>query len=145
MSKLIVSTSKSGEMPREIHSVKAEASDPEKSMLEIILDEAEPLPYALKAIEMYDGSTEQEYEIPDEDKQSVLDTLYPFDKCPKLNERRFDIHEQKVFTVREYRVIRCRNRNMIVSPYYNHSGGMVVDWMPTEEDNDFIQVVKSSK
>ncbi|MBO4620353.1 MAG: hypothetical protein J5654_09620 [Victivallales bacterium] len=145
MSKLVCNTSKAYNGTKELHSVRTEISDPEKSMLEIILKEAEPLPYELKELEMSDGTIEQEYDIPECDKASVLNDLYPFDPCPKLDEELFDLHEQKAFAVRDYRVIRCRKRNMVVSPYYPHSGGMVVDWMPTEDTASSSVVVKFSK
>ena len=43
-----------------------------------------------------------------------------------------DIHENKTFVVRDFRVLRWKERNLLVSPFYPQSGGMVVDWV--EED-----------
>lgn len=91
--------------------------------------------FPLRDLKMSNGSVEQEYDIPEDRKAAVFSTLYIFDRQPKLDDLRFDIHEGKPFRVRDCRVIRCRNRNMLVSPYYPRSGGMVVDWMPLENAN----------
>jgi len=120
-----------------------EMSMPEKEMLCVIQNEEEPLEYPLHNLPMAYGPDAQEYEIPPEARESVLEQLYPFKPCPKLTDKRFDLHEQKPFHVSDYRVIRCRNRNMLVSPYYPRSGGMVVDWMPCDELINSIMEIKS--
>ncbi|MBR4519322.1 MAG: hypothetical protein IKO65_10010 [Victivallales bacterium] len=120
------------------HSQPSEAmkimSAPEKDMLCIIQDEEPPLDYPLHPLKMSYGPDAQEYEIPSEAREAVLQQLYPFNPCPKLTEKRLDIHEQKEFVIQDFRVIRERNRNFLVSPYYPRSGGMVVDWMPIDQD-----------
>jgi hypothetical protein len=45
----------------------------------------------------------------------------------------YDLHEEKKFTVRQFRVTREGGMNMLVSPYYPNSGGSVIDWVPAEE------------
>ena len=109
-----------------------EMSEPEKQMLCIIVKESEPLPYPLKPLKMAYGPDEQVYDIPEEDKSKVFEEVYPFQPCPALDDERFDLHEQKVFKFREAQVIRHNGRNLVVSPFYSHSGGMVVDFMPPE-------------
>ena len=109
-------------------------SAPEKDMLCIIQDEDEPLDFPLHPLKMAHGPDALEYEIPDDERENVLQKLYPFTPCPKLTEKRLDIHEQKEFVIQDYRVIRERNRNFLVSPYYPRSGGMVVDWMPIGQE-----------
>ncbi|MGN0892645.1 MAG: hypothetical protein ACI4Q0_05130 [Oligosphaeraceae bacterium] len=80
-----------------------------------------------------------EYVIPIKDKQKVLRALWPFKgPVPKLNDTFFDIHSQKEFKVKEFRVIRCRGRNMICAPDYPNTGGMVVDWA-TDQRNAYQQ------
>jgi hypothetical protein len=64
---------------------------------------------------------------------------------PALDARRYDLHERKDFTVREYRVIRERNRNFLVSPYYPRSGGMVVDWMQEEDGGETAVSMQTAK
>ena len=109
-------------------------SAPEKDMLCLIQDEEEPLDFPLHPLKMAYGPDAQEYEIPNDERENVLQKLYPFTPCPKLTEKRLDIHEQKEFVIQDYRVIRERNRNFLVSPYYPRSGGMVVDWMPIGQE-----------
>lgn len=112
----------------------ATMSEPEKEILSMILPEAEPLPFPLHPLKMAYGPDAQEYAIPQDEKGEILKELYPFFPCPKMTEERFDIHEQKKFFVKDFRVIRERNRNMLVSPYYPNSGGMLVDWGPVEDE-----------
>ena len=118
---------------------KESMSEPEKKMLSMILPEAEPLPYPLHPLKMAYGPDALEYEIPQEDKGEVLKELYPFFPCPQMTEERFDIHEQKKFCIKDFRVIRERNRNMLVSPFYPVSGGMLIDWGPVDME-DPVQI-----
>ena len=76
--------------------------------------------------------TSKFYDIPEEAKATVFPEVYPFQPCPALDDERFDLHEQKLFKFRDAQVIRHNGRNLIVSPFYSHSGGMVVDFMPPE-------------
>ena len=123
-----------------------EMSEPEKQMLCIIVKESEPLPYPLKPLKMASGPDEEVYDIPEEDKSKVFEEVYPFQPCPALDDLRLDLHEQKVFKFRDAQVIRYKGRNLIVSPYYAHSGGMAVDFLPAEcaesEDKTCIQTSK---
>jgi hypothetical protein len=74
----------------------------------------------------------EEYVIPPEEKARVLEDLYPFEPVPKLLDVMFDLHEEKPFQVREYRVIRGKSMDYLVSPYFFNSGGTVMDWMPPD-------------
>ncbi len=114
----------------------------EKRMCRQLLGKQPKLPYPLKAVMCADGVTQQEYEIPEEDREKVLHQLCFLLPAPKLDDDMFDLHEQKLFKVREYRVIRWRDTNILASPYYPHSGGMLVDWIPPEQQFDDTQVVK---
>ena len=89
------------------------------------------LPYP-KETYIIDGDVVHEYVIPESDKAKVLDELYPFEGVPTLDEKKFDLHEGRVFTVHEFKVVRHSDSNWLVSPYYFHSGGTVIDWMPPE-------------
>ena len=109
-------------------------SKPEKKILCIIQPEAKELPFPLRPLKMAYGPDAMEYIIPFESKEKVLKEIYPFVPCPDINEKRLDIHEQKVFCIKEFRVIRECNRNFLVSPFFPRSGGMVVDWAPLGED-----------
>ena len=104
-------------------------SVPEKTLLCHLMKPAPALPYPLVPLKMFEGPDALEYQIPEAERAKVLEEVYPFIGCPKMDDTLFDLHEQKRFPVRDYRLIRECGRNFIVSPYYPHSGGMVVDWM----------------
>ena len=104
-------------------------SDGEKQILSMITQKEDPLPYPLRDVEVGNGTIEREYEIPDSKRKEVLNGLYPFVPCPKMDDVMYDLHCRKPFKVREYRVIRWDGRNYLVTPYYPTSGGMVVDWI----------------
>ncbi len=78
----------------------------------------------------------EEYIIPDDRKQEVLDQLYIFENVPSLNEEMYDLHEGKTFIVRDFRVTWERGQNWLVSPYYPNSGGTVIDWVPPDDDEE---------
>jgi hypothetical protein len=111
-----------------------EMSLPEKDLLCLILNPEPPLPFPLHPLTMARGPEAQEYEIPQEKRLKILRDLYPFFPTPTLDTRIFDLHQQSHFMVREFRVIRERNRNILVSPYYPQSGGTVLDWILKDDD-----------
>ena len=93
------------------------------------------LPFPTRPLKVHGGIVE-EYVIPDEKREEVLERLYPFERVPSLDEVRFDLHEEKLFKVRDFRVTREYGMNFLVSPYYPKSGGSVIDWMPPEFADD---------
>jgi hypothetical protein len=96
-----------------------------------LFDSRRKLPFRTRRITAL-GRTVEEYRIPPAMKQHVLEKLYPFSPVPQLGEMRYDLHEEKLFQVRDYRVIRDRGMNLLVSPYFPSSGGMVIDWAPAD-------------
>lgn len=74
----------------------------------------------------------EEYIIPEEQKDRVLEDMYPFEPIPKLTDMMFDLHEERPFQVREFRVVRGKSMDYLVSPYFFNSGGTVMDWMPPD-------------
>ena len=84
------------------------------------------------------GHAARAYDIPEEAKAEVLKRVWPFEECPGMDDELFDLHESRYFRFGEAQVIRCRDRNLMVSPYYAHSGGMVIDFLTREaiEDTD---------
>lgn len=118
-------------------------SSTEKRILSSITSPEPPLPYPTRALPMRFGPPAQEYVIVEADRELLLKKLYPFFPCPGLQEVRFDLHEEKYFKVKEFKVIRENGRNFLVSPYYAHSGGMVIDWM--EEQNADSQILLTAK
>lgn len=109
---------------------KDEFSVMEKQLLMQILPPMPELPLPTMALHPRKGPVTTEYVIPEAMRQQLLQSLYPFTNCPKLSETRFDLHAQRSFVVRQYRIIREHERNFLVSPYYPGTGGMVVDWLP---------------
>ena len=103
----------------------------------------ERLPYPTKPLIFPNGASAEEFIIPDEDRELVLEKLYPFSPIPKLTDVLYDLHADKTFMVRDFRVTWEHGMNYLVSPYYPESGGTVIDWIDennwvdddTDEDN----------
>jgi hypothetical protein len=99
----------------------------------------EKLPYPTKPMYFADGSSVEEFIIPEEDREIVLEQLYPFSPVPTLTDEMYDLHADKMFVVREFRVTWEHGMNYLVSPYYPESGGTVIDWMDQDSwvEDDF--------
>ena len=101
-----------------------------------------PLPFPTRPLKVGE-STVEEYLIPDDKKGEVLQQLYPFNPVPALGAVMLDIHEEKLFRVGEFRVLRGGSMDWLVSPYFPVSGGTVIDWVePDEED---LAAIKSGQ
>jgi hypothetical protein len=88
-----------------------------------------PLPFPIKVIPSAAGPV-QLYDIPDDQKEAILEQLYIFRPVPALDDVMEDIHAEKRFRVREFLVAREGGMNVLASPYYLESGGTVIDWEP---------------
>ena len=107
-----------------------EMSLQEKAICLALAGRRPELPYPLKEIECADGTVQRIYEIPDADKAGMLADLYPFDGgAPSIDDTLFDLHERKTFKVRNFLVVRWCEGNLLASPYFQRSGGMMVDWI----------------
>jgi len=98
----------------------------------------EKLPYQTRPLFFPNGASVDEFIIPDEDRELVLEQLYPFSPIPKLTDVVYDVHADKTFVVRDFRVTWEHGMNYLVSPYYAESGGTVIDWVDenwAEEDD----------
>jgi hypothetical protein len=89
----------------------------------------EPLPYPTRPLFFPNGECVEEFIIPDENREIVLEQLYPFSPVPKLTDVMYDLHADKTFVVRDFRVTWEHGMNYLVSPYYPESGGTVIDWV----------------
>jgi hypothetical protein len=98
-------------------------------------DEERRLPFPTKPLVVH-GRKIEEYIIPDDKRAEVLAQMYPFAPVPGLDEEWCDIHSGKVFAIRQFRVTREDGRNWLVSPFYEEGGGTVIDWVPTDEDDE---------
>lgn len=95
------------------------------------------LPYPTQPISTLYGDT-IEYLIPDGQKEKVLNKLYPFGRPPALSQTLMDIHENKTFVVKDFKVVQQGDYVLLASPYFANSGGSVVDWQqPGSDDEDF--------
>ena len=110
-----------------------EMSLQEKAICLALTGRRPKLPYPLKEVECADGTVQRIYEIPDADKARVLTDLYPMTDAPFIDDTLYDIHERKEFTVRDFLVIRWCEGNLLASPYFLQSGGMMVDWIRPEQ------------
>ena len=101
----------------------------------------ERLPYPTRPMNFPDGTSVEEFIIPDEDKEIVLEQLYPFTPIPKLTDEVEDLHCGKKFLIKDFRVTWEHGMNYLVSPYYPESGGTVIDWVDegswVDDDDDF--------
>ncbi len=88
----------------------------------------ERLPYSTKPMYFPDGTSVEEFIIPDEDKEIVLEQLYPFTPIPKLTDEVEDLHSGKKFFIKDFRVTWEHGMNYLVGPYYPEGGGSVIDW-----------------
>jgi hypothetical protein len=95
----------------------------------------ERLPYPTQPMYFPDGTWVEEFIIPEEDKEIVLEQLYPFSPIPKLTDVVYDLHADKTFVVKDFRVTWENGMNYLVSPYYPESGGTVIDWM---DENSWV-------
>src|SRR6185503_14202342 len=85
----------------------------------------EKLPYQTRPLFFSNGASVDEFIIPDEDRELVLEQLYPFSPIPKLT-----------FVVKDFRVTWEHGMNYLVSPYYPESGGTVIDWVDEDWANE---------
>jgi hypothetical protein len=99
------------------------------------------LPYPTQPLFLPNGSCVEEFIIPEEDKEIVLAQLYPFAPIPKLTDILYDLHADKTFVVRDFRVTWEHGMNYLVSPYYPESGGTVIDWIDEDSwvDDDSVE------
>jgi hypothetical protein len=89
------------------------------------------LPFPTR-VDGQEGGEIPEYVLPEEERARVLDYLYPFEPVPGLDEWMFDLHEEKLFRIREFRVFRGEDMDLLASPYFPKSGGTVIDWVPPD-------------
>ena len=87
-----------------------------------------------------DGVMVEVYDIPDSKKADILAELYPFGQSPSMDDTLFDLHEGRSFKVSDFIVVREDNSNFAVSPYYLHSGGTILDWIPLDSRWQFMNV-----
>ena len=110
----------------------ADPGNAERSMLKRITGALPRLDYPSREAVKDGGKTVEVYDIPEGDREAVLQDLYIFEPCPRLDDTLFDLHEGRAFRVRDFLVVREDDSNFAVSPYYLHSGGTILDWIPLD-------------
>jgi hypothetical protein len=85
----------------------------------------------------------EEYLIPDDMREETLRAFYIFDNPPSLDKELIDIHVDRPFVVRDYKLVREGHANLLVSPYYYEAGGTVIDWW--DEDDDRIEAIDDAE
>ena len=121
-----------GDQSGEVVPQGADPGNAERSMLKRITGALPWLDYPSHEVVKDGGKTIELYDIPEEDRESVLQELYLFEPCPRLDDTLFDRHEGRPFQVRDFLVVREDDSNFVVSPYYLHSGGTILDWIPLD-------------
>ncbi len=110
----------------------ADPGSAERSILKRVTGPLSRLDYPSHEVVKDGGKTIELYDIPEEDREAVLQELYVFYPCPRLDDTLFDLHEGRPFQVRDFLVVREDDSNFAVSPYYLHSGGTILDWIPLD-------------
>lgn len=69
----------------------------------------------------------EEYEIPEEDMQEMLNTVYPLADEDHIdaNQRMLDFSTSKVFLAKEFKVIWHHGVNILVTPCFSKTGGHI--------------------
>ncbi len=99
------------------------------------IDADSRLPFATRLVRVHGGMVE-EYIIPLGKRREVFAQLYFFTPAPAMDDLMLDMHEEKTFKVRQYRVFREFGHNILTSPYYPSSGGTVIDWWPADDQEE---------
>lgn len=89
------------------------------------------LPYPTRPLATLYGEM-VEYLIPETEKNRVLRQLYPYADPPAMDDWLIDIHENRTFAAREFKVVQQDGYVLLVSPYFAASGGSVIDWESLE-------------
>lgn len=111
----------------------------ERDMITQIMGMLPKLEFTTHRRRKSDGVMVDVYDIPDSKKAEILEELYPFAPSPSMDDTLFDLHDGRSFKVSDFIVVREDNSNFAVSPYYLHSGGTILDWIPLdrmESDTD---------
>ena len=117
----------------------------ERKMLMAICGPQPRLEYPTEPLSMSNGCTVEKYVIPEADRKTVLERLYPFTDRPELDSEMVDIHTGARFRVGDYLAIREGSLNFLAAPRYAEAGGTVLDWIPPVPDEDDEQEDEESE
>lgn len=109
----------------------------ERRFLDTLVGERPLLEYPTHAADKDDGKTVEVCEIPPDRLLEEMRALCPQLRLgqlkPEPDTLLFDLHEGRGFRLGEAMVVREDGRDYAVSPYYLHSGGTCLDWLPAEQ------------
>lgn len=105
----------------------------ERRIMMTITGPQKRLPYPTHIARNLHGAPVEIYDIPEDSRQQLLEKLFFLTNLPELDDKMWDIHEDKIFTVREFMVTREGVGNFLVCPAYLHSGGTLLDWMRPQD------------
>lgn len=119
-------------------------SKSEKKILKILIKPSAKMEFPIKEETGADGIKYSVYQIPKEKIQEVVEQLNPFVTIP---EKPYCLHEKRFFSTNEAKVIRYSDRNIPVSPDFLNTGGMCVDWIDAddEEEGVFVNEVRGNE
>ena len=104
----------------------------ERDMITQIMGLLPKMKFATHRRRKSDGVMVDVYDIPNDRKAEILEELYTFAPSPSMDDTLFDLHECRSFKVSDFMVVREDNSNFAVSPYYLHSGGTILGWIPMD-------------
>jgi len=116
-------------------------SKQEKELIAVVMNEAEPLPFKLERHVDDEFEDELYYIIPDDQREAVFKSLWPFEGMPKMDERLLDIHDNSIVRLNQCFVIRWNKRNIIVSPHYFRNGGTMID-LVTADNRPYYKLIE---
>lgn len=113
---------------------RSEMSLMEKKVCTFLYETSPVLKYKISSHKGSDGCSYMFYEIPALTGEDIKAT-WPFANEVSPETVFYDLHSEKWFTLKDAKILRYAKRNILVSPFFLDSGGMVVDSMESENTN----------
>ena len=105
---------------------------------EPMLEDDKGWPYAIRAITTDNGHVAMVYDLPHDALISNIQRLWPFDNVPDETTLLIDLHSHMKMRLCDMKMIRWHRRNIPVSGDYLHTGGMTIDFIPAEKEDDKV-------
>lgn len=121
-----------------------EWSKDEKFVMCQMIPKERLLAFELEPVTCANGAVEYLYKVEPNHVRAALMACREPKKLLGLSEIP-DLHSRKLVTVDELRILRYKGRNLVVSPYYAESGGMLVDLIDRDdlrEDGTIVREVE---
>lgn len=117
-----------------------EYSKNEKFVLCEVISKEKKLPFDLEPVTCANGAVEYMYK---NDPGFVRAAVMACKETKLLFDMKeiYDIHSKQVVTIEQLRILRYKGRNIVVSPYYTKSGGMLVDLIDKKDVDDGKEII----